>query len=242
MEQTQQAKEILPADRTSPEAEETESENIVEMLKLLYGNHLKAMRLMWCQLFFTGGLVILLFIASFFLLSKAPFLGNVAAPSQRIIEKPLSTSAITTPPQAPQTQQVPKPTAISEWEEVRDLLNRVREAQMKEDIHLFLDAYSPTFPNLVEKKKSVLKSWQRFDYLDMNFNIGNIQRLTPHTIMVTVGWDISFEDAHSKKKSTLLQDYLITLSNVSGKWLIQEVTQGKENTRGGRSGLHDRLL
>jgi hypothetical protein len=46
MQQTQQEKIILQADRTSPEAEETESENIIE---------------------------ILLFIAFFCLLRKAPF-------------------------------------------------------------------------------------------------------------------------------------------------------------------------
>jgi hypothetical protein len=66
MEQTQQDKEILQADKATPAADETESEKIVEVLNLLYANLLKAMRLMWYQLFFTGTLIILFFIAFFY--------------------------------------------------------------------------------------------------------------------------------------------------------------------------------
>ena len=41
MKQTQQIKKNFQADRTSPEAKEKESDNIIEMLKLLYINQLK---------------------------------------------------------------------------------------------------------------------------------------------------------------------------------------------------------
>jgi hypothetical protein len=118
MEQTQQDKEILQADKATPAADETESEKIVEVLNLLYANLLKAMRLMWYQLFFTGTLIILFFIAFFLLLSKAPPMGSVVTPGQKIMEEPLPTSDITISPQATRTQQpkveetVPQPPLV----------------------------------------------------------------------------------------------------------------------------------
>ena len=62
----------------------------------------------------------------------------------------------------------------------------------------------------------------------MNFYVENIQKLNAHTIMARVAWDIRLVNVHSKKKSNLLKDYTIHFSDVSGKWLIQELIQGKK--------------
>jgi hypothetical protein len=242
MEPTPEDKEFLQAGGTTPEGDKAESVKMVEVLNLLHCNLVNTTRLMWVQFFFIGALVIFLFITYFSLLSKIPSASDVAALGPKSLAKPLPTSENTISPQVPQTEKSEGLTDILEREEVRGVLDQVRKAQLAKDINLFLQAYSPTYPNLAEKKASLLRSWQKYNYLDMNFNIENIQKKNAHTIIAEVACDISLEDIHSKKRGNLMKDYIINFSNVSGKSLIQEVTKGKKSNRGGRSGLNDRML
>jgi hypothetical protein len=235
MEQTPENKEMLQADKA-------DSMKMVEVVNILQGNLGKTLRLMWCQLFFIGALIFFLFITYFSLLSKIPSAGTTVALHPKSLEKPLSASEPAGAPQVHQIQPAARPTEISEREEVQGLLDQVRKAQMDKDINLFLKAYSPTYPNLDEKKKSLLKSWQKYNYLDVTFNIGNIQKKNPHTISAEVACDITLEDVQSKKKDNVMKDYIINFSNVSGKRLIQEVTQEKKSNKNVRSGANDRML
>jgi hypothetical protein len=235
MEQTSENKELLQADKA-------ESMKMVEVVNILQGNLGKTLRLMWCQLFFIGALILFLFITYFSLLSKIPSAGNAVAIGPKIFQKTLPTSKPTVAPQVHQTQPSAKPTDISERQEVQGILDQIRKAQMEKDINLFLKVYSPTFPNLAEKKKSLLKSWQKYNYLDMNFNIANIQKKNAHTISAEVACDITLEDIQSKKKDNVMKNYIINFSDVSGKRLIQEVTQERKGNKGGNSGANDRML
>ena len=242
MEQIPEDKEFMQPDGTTPEDDKAELVKMVEVVNLLQGNLVKTTRLMWFQFFFIGALVIFLFITYFSLLSKIPSASNVAAMGPKSLEKPLPTSEITISPRVPQTPKSERSTDILEREEVRGVLDQVRKAQLEKDINLFLQAYSPTYPSLVEKKESLLKSWKKYNYIDMDFNIENIQKKNAHTIIAEVACDITLEDIHSRKRSNLMKDYLIYFSNVSGKRLIQEVTQRKKGNKGGCLGFNDRML
>jgi hypothetical protein len=249
MEQTPEDKKVLHADNPTPEDQKAESLTMVEVVNLLQGNLVRTTRLMWCQLFFIGALIVLLFVAYFSLLGKIPSTRNVAALGPKPLEKPPPISETIPTPQVHQTQQqvLPaqqsaKPADVSERKELQSVLDQVRKAQMEKDINLFLQAYSPTYPNLPEKKEDLLRSWQKYNYLDMNFNIGNIQKKNAHTIIAEVACDITLEDIHSKKKSNLTKDYIINFSDISGKTLIQEVTQDKKRSGDGSSGSKGKML
>ncbi len=208
-----------------------EAKEMVTVSNRLHDNIVKAMRLMWRQLFFIWGLVIILLVAYFLLLHNTSPTGTVAASASKPLKQsaPSSSSENIVSPQTPPAQQVIKPIPIPEWEAVTKLLDQVREAQLKKDISLFLEAYAPTFPNLEKKKESVLKAWGKYDYIDMRFTIENIQKLNANSIVAKVVWDITLEDVHSKKKSALVRDYTVHFSQVSGKWLIQELSQGEQS-------------
>ena len=105
---------------------------------------------------------------------------------------------------------------------------------MAKDINLFFDAYSPTFPNLAEKKAGLLRTWQKYNYLDLNFNLASIQKKDAHTIVAEVACDTTLEDILSKNKRNLESNFNIYFSNVSGKWLIQGLTEGKNSKRSSR--------
>jgi hypothetical protein len=242
MKKTPKDKDSLRAKKETTTVDKTESLKLVEVVTFLQDNLVKTKRLMWCQVVFTGALAIVFFITYFLLLSKSPSTSNVAAPDQKFTGKLLSTSENTIASNVSQAQQPIRSINIPEWEEVQGLLDQVRKAQLEKDINLFLGAYSPSFLNLSEKKENLLKSWQKYNYLDMDFNIENIQKKNAHTIIAKVVWDITLEEVHSKKRVNLVKDYIINFSDVSGKRQIQEVTEGKKSTRGSRSALNQRLL
>ena len=204
-----------------------ESKETVKVSNRLHDNVVKAVRSMWRPLLCIWAVLILLFIAYFFVLSKHPPITKVTVPESKSLET-WQTSEIIAPPQVTPTQQSIRSTPIHEWQEVTGILEQIRKAQLNKDINLFLNAYSPNFPNIINKKENILKIWQQYNYLDMHFYVENIQKLNAHTIMARVAWDIRLVNVHSKKKSNLLKDYTIHFSDVSGKWLIQELIQGKK--------------
>jgi hypothetical protein len=204
-----------------------EAKEMVKVSNRLHDNIVKATRLMWRQLFFIWALVIVLLIAYFLVLHKTSPRGPVAAPVSPPLEKSAPPAGVVVSPQVPPAQQVIKSIPIPEWEAVTAILEQVRNAQLQKNIGQFLEAYSPTFPNLDKKKESILKTWEKYDYLDMRFSIENIQQPNANTIIAKVVWDITLEDVNSKKKSTLVRDYVVHFSHASGKWLIQELIQGE---------------
>jgi hypothetical protein len=222
MEQLQRDQEFLQAAQATLEAETKE---MVKLSDRLHDNLVKAMRLMWRQLLFIWAVVIILFVA-YFLIPSKPSPKNVAASGANTAETTGTTSEIIAPSQVPPTQQAVEPVPIPEWQEVTGILEQVRTAQLKKDMSLLLNAYSPKYPNIDQKKASILKTWQQYDYLDMQFRIENIQKPDAHTILAKVSWEITLEDIHSKKKTNLLKGYTIHFSDDSGKWLIQKLNQG----------------
>jgi hypothetical protein len=249
MEQTPKDKKVLQAGETNPGEEKAESLKMVEVVNLLQGNLVRTTRLMWCQLFFIGALLVFLFVTYFSLLGKVPSASDVAVLGQKSLEKPSHTAEIITSlpvhqnqQQGQPVQQPVKPTDISERKEIQYVLDQIRKAQMDKDINLFLQAYSPTYPNLAEKKEDLLRSWQKYNYLDVNFNINNIQKKNAHTLIAEVACDITLEDIHSRKRSNLMKDYIINFSDNSGKRLIQEVSPDNKRNGGGRLELKGKML
>jgi len=196
-----------------------------EVVDLLQHGLVKGLKLMWFQLVFLTALMIVFLAVLVLVLTRIPTAGHVAASNPKVTEKAAAPEAAA-PASIPETSP---PAAIpAEWQEIQGILDQLRKAQLDKDIDLFFHAYSPTFPNLAEKKEGLLKTWQTYNYIDLNFNLENIQKKDAHTIVAEVACDITLEDVRSKKKSNLLTDYNISFSNVSGKWLIQGLAEGKK--------------
>jgi len=191
--------------------------------------------LMWRQLFIIWAVVIGLVIAYFFVL------GKTSSTSTETISKseargniPAHLKTSTQSPASPK-QKLATLAPMPEREALLGVLRQIREAQLKKDINLFFQAYSPTFPDLRDKKEKILRTWQKYDYLDLQFNLHNIQQKNADTIIAKVSWDIKVQDNRTKNQKILAKDYIVHFSNASGKWLIQELIQ-EEQAIGGPEG------
>jgi hypothetical protein len=167
--------------------------------------------------------LILLLIANFFVISRLTHPTKVAATASTNLGTSSEVSQVIASPQVPPSQISIKPTHVPEWGEVLGILELIRSAQLKNDINLLLNAYSPSFPDINKKKENILKIWQKYHFLDMHYHINDINKIDANTIIAKVTWEISFVDVHTNKKSNLVKNYTVYLSDVSGKLLIQEL-------------------
>ena len=211
-----------------------------EVVNLLQHGLEKGLKLMWFQLFFSVALMMVFLAALILVLARIPSTGNIAAPDSKVAEKNVPAPEAALPATVP--EPLPSTAVLTERQEIQGILDQLRKAQLAKDIDLFFNAYSPTFPHLAEKREGLLKTWQKYNYLDMNFNLENIKEKDAHTIVAEVACDLTLEDVRSKKKSHLLNNYNIYFSNVSGKWLIQGLTGGGKNPRSSGLSLNQGLL
>jgi hypothetical protein len=191
----------------------TETEEFAQVSTRLNDNLVRALRLMRQQLLVISAVVLVLVIAYFFVLGKTSS------------TKPGATSTAAVSSSSHPTQQLSTPTPLPARENLLAVLKQIREAQLRKDINLILQAYSPSFPDLGEKKERILKTWEKYDFLDLHFSLENIQQINAHTIIAKVFWTITVQDVRKKNKRTLLKIYNVHFSNSSGKWLIQELSQ-----------------
>lgn len=205
---------------------EAETEEMFHVSTRLNDNLMKAFRLMWRQLVVIWVVVIVLGISFFLVVRKASPPGQVAPQESLASEQPALNPLNAAIPQAPPIQASLQSRARPEGETLRKLLEQIRQAQLTKDINLFLSAYAPTFPNLSQKKGSVLKTWQQYDYLDLRFHIKNIQQQDAQTIIARVIWDITLQDLPSRKKRNVVKNFTVHLSNSSGKWLLEDLIEG----------------
>jgi len=210
---------------------EAETEEMLQVSTRLNDNFIKAIRLMWRQLFVIWAVVIILFIGSFFVVRALIFTPSVAGGTANLLNKNVSTAETAV---VPQVQTAAPQTANPEWEKVQKTFQQVREAQLNKDINLLVAAYSPSFPHLEDKKARILQTWERYDYLDLTFTVENLSQQTADALMAKVVWGLTLEDRQSQEKLDLIKKYTVYLVNESGKWLIKNLSEERTPKLAGR--------
>jgi hypothetical protein len=227
MEKVTRDQELL---QSTQDALEAETQEMFQVSNRLNDNYVKALKMMWGHLLIIWLVVIVLFVISFFVIRS--FYTSPQVSEERLQASPppelagdASGTAFSGQAVAAQPQPQISPSSPSEGEKVKDVLRQVREAQLKKDINLLAAAYSPTFPGLADKKERILKTWSRYNYLDLDFKLANITQKTANTMMADVVWNLICEDLRSKEKTTLVKKFTVHFTKVSGQWLIQNLAE-----------------
>lgn len=221
-------KESLKIVRSSLEAE---TDDVVQVSNRLNENLVEANRTIWRQTLFIWAVVILAAILYFL------FLHNTITTTDRRKKEqiaPQTLSApqdITSPSQSllPRSETSPLSPTIPEKEDLLRLLNQIREAQSKKNIRLFMDAYSPTFPNLAQKRRLTLNIWKMYDYIESQFQINDVKQENASLIFGRITWNIKARDRKTYVIKLFSKSYDVIFSKQSGKWLIQELEPVKGN-------------
>lgn len=176
---------------------EAETHEVVQVSNRLSDNLTKAGKKIWGHLLFIWALVIVSGISYFMISSQTPPATNQAT-----------------------EEHSPAVAANSERQELLELLNHIREAQLKKDINLFFEAYSPSFPNLAQRRDLIITIWNKYDYLDAQFRLSDITIKNSALILAKVTWVIKARDRQNNATKIFSKTYQVYFSKDTGKWLI----------------------
>lgn len=204
---------------------EAETHEVVRGSIRLNDNLVAAKKKIWRQVLVIWAVGIILAISYFFVLTHQPIPTSQFSKRQVTQQNAgtSSTSALSSETSQPPVKVLHPPIAVSEQEDLVNLLTKIREAQLKKDIHLFMEAYSPDFPEVGQKRDTTLTIWRKYTYLDSQFKLTDLQAETPTTIRGKVIWNIKAQDQKNGSIRILTKAYQVTFSKGSGKWLIRNL-------------------
>jgi hypothetical protein len=204
---------------------EAETHEVVRGSIRLNDNLVAAKKKIWRQVLVIWGVGIILAISYFFVLTHQP-IPTSQTPKRQVTQQNAGKNSATD--QSSESSQPPLKVfhasiAIPEQEELINLLTKIREAQLKKNIHLFMEAYSPDFPEVSQKRETTLTIWKKYTYLDSQFKLTDLQEESPTTILGKVIWNIKAQDQNNRSIRILTKTYQVTFSKGSGKWLIHNL-------------------
>ena len=220
-----QTKKSLQLTRAALEAEAHEA---AQVSRRLNDNLIEAIKRIWRQLLFIWGAVIIL--AVFYLV----VLGFMPPTPRQGQEKPQVLSGAG----GEMTSAEPAPAARTAFpdgpihEKLLKLLQQIRDAHYKKDIHMFLEAYSPTFADIEQKRDLTLKSWRRYDFLDVQFQVTGLRQEDENTLNGVVNWTFKTLDRKNNAITTTSRSYDVKFTKESGQWLIQGIEPRSKDIKG----------
>ena len=107
--------------------------------------------------------------------------------------------------------------------QLEELLQNMREAQLKKDLEQYLNFYSPNFPALDKKRQATTKNWELYDYLDLEYKIDEVKLLITGNASALVTWKIKYQIQGSEEIKNITQEFKILFSNESDKWRINKL-------------------
>ena len=111
---------------------------------------------------------------------------------------------------------------IREIRSIKALLEHVRQANLQKDIDLFVSCYASDFRNLDARKRTTLAYWERFNYVDLSYDLKN-PSISAETAKARVEWVIktsSKSGGHPQENKSVLD---VIFKKEEGGWRIKEV-------------------
>jgi len=113
---------------------------------------------------------------------------------------------------------------IQEIENIKTLLENIRQANLQKNIDLFISCYAIDFKDREGKKKATLTYWKSFDYLNLSYDLKN-PSISVDLAKAKVEWLIKISPktgGQAQESKTLLE---VILKKEEGGWKIKEVKQ-----------------
>ncbi len=107
-------------------------------------------------------------------------------------------------------------------EDIKQILETIRRANLEKDIDLFMSCYSFDFKDLESKRKSTLENWKSFSYLDLSYDLKR-HSISGDKASIRVEWTIRFSpksDGQPRESKTILD---VVLKKEYGTWKIKEI-------------------
>lgn len=127
-------------------------------------------------------------------------------------------------PSAPSVPTTLK-TSVSDRKEIENITNlfeNIRQANLKKNIDLFMSCYSAGFNDREGKKRETLKNWENFTYINLSYNLKE-HTISGDTAGIRVEWVIHFypKEGNQPQESKTVLD--VTLNREPDGWKIKNI-------------------
>jgi len=162
----------------------------------------------------------ILFISSIIILLGAVgyLLHQWYSQPDRVIAKeiitPVSTSSLSHRP--------PTMLADQEAEKIKSLFEKVKQANLHQNIDLFMTCFSRDFTNREKKRIETLKTWSQFSYLHLSYDLKK-QMISGDTADVQLEWLIKSSNKVGGKPEENRTVFDTILKKENGDWKIREI-------------------
>lgn len=210
-----------PREKESQKVEESKiSEKITDIRKI----PIKKKNPIFNPLYIGGACAILgIMVLGYFLWPKY---------SHLIIKKPPPSTELPQKRETPSPPQVvapSKPESLTSQQseaqvidEIKNLLENIRQANFQKNIDLFMSCYSLDFRDREERKRNTLETWKNFDYLELSYDLKS-PSVSGDIATAKVEWFIliSPKSGGGGQESKVLLD--VTFIKEDSGWKIKEI-------------------
>ena len=176
-------------------------------------------------------IVLVLMVAIYFLITQ--FLtgsrGGQETPSSRKViessEKESSTLSKEASPAVP-SSALPVVLLPQEIQKLLDLLEDIRQANLKKEINLLMSCYASDYKDQEERRRTALQSWSKYNYLDLDYVL-KLESVTIDSAKARVEWrirSIPMSGGQPEEGKTVLD---VVFQKERNRWKIQEVSPAK---------------
>jgi hypothetical protein len=176
-------------------------------------------------------IVLLLMVAAYFLINHfltEEGVGPRPPSSKKTIESPEKESSTISKEHssAVPSSEVPVVLLPQEVQKLLDLLEDIRQANLKKNISLLMSCYASDYEGLEERRRTALQSWERYNYLDLDYVL-KVESVSINAAKARVEWkirSIPIAGGQSEEGKSVLN---VVFQKEKNHWKIQEVSPAK---------------
>lgn len=176
-------------------------------------------------------IILLLMVAVYFLitlfLTGDPIGQGTPSPEKTIElpEKENSTGSKEASPTIP-SSALPVVQLPQEIQKLLDLLENIRQANLRKNIDLLMSSYASDYKDLEERRRTALQSWSKHNYLDLDYVL-KVESVSIDSATARVEWRIRLiplTGGQPEEGKSVLNVIFLKENN---EWKIKEVTPAK---------------
>jgi hypothetical protein len=176
-------------------------------------------------------IILLLMVAAYFLINHF-FTGERVGPqiqsSKKTIESPEKAGSTVSKEPTPAVPSSALPVVLlpQEIQKLLDLLEDIRQANLKKNISLLMSCYASDYEGLEERRRTALQSWEKNNYLDLDYVL-KVESVSVNAAKARVEWQIRSIPIAGGKLEEGKSALNVMFQKEKNKWKIKEVTPVK---------------
>jgi hypothetical protein len=148
-------------------------------------------------------------------------------PSVPMVESPVPPLKMAEKPAISGETDVKSPiTAVPSLQaEVEEVFNRIKEANLKKNILMYMNTLAVIYPQADKKRQEVLKTWEKFEFREMAFTVNKLQEVDSDNAIAEVKWSTTSQNLTTTYLVAEDFQYRVWFAKEQGQWKIKKIEE-----------------